>query len=91
MINLVLWLALTPPSGLNTSQSPGKGKKGGKKRNPWSDSEDEDGNMSDSDLDDDDKAAIMAAAKDRGPRRAAGEIALALSFILQQFKGIDNP
>ncbi|XP_076440250.1 DNA topoisomerase 2-alpha-like isoform X2 [Babylonia areolata] len=54
-------------------KSPGKGKKGVKKRNPWSDSDNEDGEMSDlSDMDADNMAAaVAAAARDRGPRRAA--------------------
>lgn len=64
------------------SGSPGKsgskGKKGGKKRNPWSDSE-EDEDLEISDLSDDMgtdnmAAAIAAAARDRGPRRAAGSL-----------------
>ncbi|KAL8576595.1 DNA topoisomerase 2-alpha [Nucella lapillus] len=61
-------------SGGTPSKSPGKGKKGIKKRNPWSDdSEGEEGELSDlSDMDADNMAAAVAAvARDRGPRRAA--------------------
>ena len=59
------------------SGSPSKGKKGGRKSNPWSDSEeeeDEDLQLSDlsDDMGSDTAAAIAAAARDRGPRRAAG-------------------
>nr|KAG5713710.1 hypothetical protein BaRGS_024337 [Batillaria attramentaria] len=54
--------------------SPTKGKKPGKKRNPWSDSEGSGGeisDLSDEDMDESFAAAAAAAARDRGPRRAA--------------------
>lgn len=56
------------------SGSPTKGKKPGKKRNPWSDSEGSAGEMSDlsdGDLEESFAASAAAASRDRGPRRAA--------------------
>lgn len=52
--------------------SPGKAKKPVKKRKPWSDSDGSAGeisDISDSDMGD----SFVAPARDRGPRRAAGE------------------
>ena len=54
-----------------TGAGPGKGKKGKGNRNPWSDSEDEDGSFELSDGSDG-EMGITVAARDRGPRRAAG-------------------
>ena len=68
------WCAATAALGSTVSKSPGKGKKGGKKRNPWSDSEEEDADSDLSDIGSDNMAAaVAAAARDRGPRRAAGQ------------------
>ena len=52
-----------------------KGKKGAKKpkRNPWSDTESEDGHLDDVTSGDAALAAKLAAQTDRGPRRAAGK------------------
>ncbi|KAK7113702.1 DNA topoisomerase 2-alpha-like isoform X1 [Littorina saxatilis] len=62
--------ATTSPAA-STGGSPTKGKKG-KKKNPWSDSEeDEMSDLSDDMGQDDMAAALAAAARDRGPRRAA--------------------
>lgn len=72
--------------GGSPGKVPGKGKKGGKKRNPWSDSsEEEDLEISDVSDDmgtDNMAAAIAAAARDRAPRRAAGNF---VRCVLQQF------
>lgn len=54
-----------------TSTSPNKGKKLGKKRNPWSESDESAGEISD--LSDEDMGeSFIAPVRDRGPRRVAG-------------------
>jgi len=69
-INLYFFSAPRKPKDPNSSTSPKK--KGGKKRNPWSDSDDEASDISDEDIDGSFLETVIPA--DRGPRRAAGKI-----------------
>ncbi|XP_071112129.1 DNA topoisomerase 2-alpha-like isoform X2 [Haliotis cracherodii] len=59
------------PKSSPSPGTPSKRKKGGKKKNPWSDSSDSEKSDMNSDKDDDEGESFIVIPRDRGPRRAA--------------------